>query len=177
MHTALMFCENAPTALLAGEAAASEDMRQICNLYRAELGEMWRSVAGDPVWQQIWARFVEGRVDLSGWRSDMLAPTCTPSKKNKAKRKSWTPDKCHSSALIPQASVVKPPEEVTVLVAASTKPPSNKDQMDDAACGQEEAHGQAFACRAEAEIPSDVCDLACRAWDHLSQVQHHAPEG
>ena len=68
VHMAVAFGENVPLGVLSGADAAPEDTLQIVAAYRAEIAAMWRSAADDILWQQVWQRFIEGRLDLRHWQ-------------------------------------------------------------------------------------------------------------
>lgn len=91
VHMAMAFGEDVPSAALTGKEAASEDILQIVRAYRNELSEMWCQVAEDCLWQQIWQRFIEGRVDLRHWQK-LAQPVSTPPRKKRRKSMSMTPE-------------------------------------------------------------------------------------
>jgi hypothetical protein len=54
---------------------------------------MWQAVSDDLLWQQIWQRFLEGRVDLRHWQAYVEREVYTPSpRKNKKRSQDVTPE-------------------------------------------------------------------------------------
>lgn len=93
VHTALAFGENVSASVIAGKAASSADIDRIVAATRLELCHMWQSVSDDLLWQQIWQRFLEGRVDLRHWQAFVEREVYTPSpRKNKRRIQSVTPE-------------------------------------------------------------------------------------
>ena len=119
VQTTMCFLENAPLASVSAPSASDGDMRAIKRAHRQELSEMWRKVAADPVWQQIWSRFLRGRVDLRCWKEEVEEKHFTPERRQKKRRKSlpFTPDK-DGGKLIADA----PPEVLNVVVRLPDDP-------------------------------------------------------
>jgi hypothetical protein len=93
VHTALAFQENVSASVIAGKAANSADIDQIVAATRLELCHMWQAVSDDLLWQQIWQRFLEGRVDLRHWQAYVEREVYTPSpRKNKKRSQDVTPE-------------------------------------------------------------------------------------
>ena len=77
VHMAMAFGESVLAGSLLGKEASPADVQQIIAAYRTEIGDMWVEMSHDCLWQQIWQRFVEGRVDLRRWR-ELAEPVATP---------------------------------------------------------------------------------------------------
>ena len=141
VHMAMAFGEPVPATALMGRDAGPDDLQQVVAGYRNEIASMWCDVANDCLWQQVWQRFVEGRVDLQHWRK-LADPVATPPRKKRRKSMSFTPDgKRHRAAsakktpkkpkLIPAAEADMPPESVAVV--ADVQPADSAGAGDNAA--------------------------------------------
>ena len=83
-------------SVVMGKDASMDDMMQIHMSHRDELGKLWEGVAHDVLWQEIWSRFTEGRVDLNRWRLQAQPEVHTPPQKSRRKNRPklpFTPDK------------------------------------------------------------------------------------
>ena len=131
VHMAVAFGENVPLGVLSGADAAPEDTLQIVAAYRAEIAAMWRSAADDILWQQVWQRFIEGRLDLRHWQ-ELASPVITTPPKKRRKSMSTTPPGKKSAAkkcrgvLMEGDGVEVDVDEVSVQIGTEEKEAAEK---------------------------------------------------
>ena len=95
VHTAMAFGNHISASIINGKDASDEDITQIVALVRKEISQMWKDASDDLLWQQIFQRFIEGRIDLRNWKVLTEPQVHTPSPRKGGRRRqksmSFTP--------------------------------------------------------------------------------------